>query len=397
MAKKQAVLEESPEAVLEAHFHNLAADAVEQVIEGMESKQLDNLGDKCSLTEYVKNGKLPKLRYNDALVFRCDGYTMVLQDGLIFSGNDSWDTFPYINEYIKDINKVIPLGVVAPDTAPRKGKTKNTKFMLVLNGDEDYNELVSEIDGHPTISFDCVARLVFPGITDDAGDNTKKLNHARSKIGQYLVSGRLKIVDWIPDEHRKLTSKQRKQVTRYKRSESKIDKNGKPITLPTPPLGFTLFDSEFHRSATVLIFDTESQKTYLIGQDEGTYFGVELPSNPETVDDAYSVLTPPEAKGVSGVLRQGEWFAIPVSKDEVPTESTCVIILAGGTLPKDDVESNDHELDVEEGYVGINGKVYVRGGYIRHPEHLPLELDCERWYTFYRNTAVRSVSVQGVD
>ena len=61
----------------------------------------------------------------------------------------------------------------------------------------------------------------------------------------------------------------------------------------------------------------------------------------------------------------------------------------------DDPDSNFHYLIGGEIRVSKDGKVYFRGGYVEHDQHRALNL--RTWHTFYKNTAVRSVSVEGVD
>jgi hypothetical protein len=68
---------------------------------------------------------------------------------------------------------------------------------------------------------------------------------------------------------------------------------------------------------------------------------------------------------------------------------------------------NDHEVSSQiwDGRIGKDGRIYAASGTVNHPEHQELRFgkggsshkEPPQWYTFYRNTAVKSVSTQGVD
>jgi hypothetical protein len=182
-------------------------------------------------------------------------------------------------------------------------------------------------------------------------------------------------------------------------------KKRKALVPPAP--GYSVVGQAWHRSGSALVHDNKSDTSYLFGQDEGTYFGVELPSPCYTIANAYKILIPEEARGV-GFIRQGEWFAVQVdAPPELPDTTLLVskVNNANGVenidlyLPLDTPESNKHTLmDVEEIRVGKDGQMYVRGGYLDHDQHAAIQFQPEdQWYTFYKNTAVRSVSQEGVD
>jgi hypothetical protein len=143
------------------------------------------------------------------------------------------------------------------------------------------------------------------------------------------------------------------------------------------------------------------KSTFLIGQDEGTYFGVELPKNCKTLEEAFTMLIPKEIRNKS-FLRQGEWFAVEVDEDDVPASEEAVLMITNPDpesvyLPRESVDANMHWFEDGEIRVAKNGVVYIRGCELHHNEHAMIELKRNSWYRFYKNTAVRSFSQRGVD
>jgi hypothetical protein len=277
-----------------------------------------------------------------------------------------------------------PSAAILPLTKTKlTANSEKCKMPLLLNGDQGYritpiNSLVEdrEIDfGFPTVSFQCLLLLT-----------KAKMN----KLTQMLHKGTLEILDFNPDEQKPLTAEQKE-----------LKKSKKFVA----PSGWTVINNTLHRSATVLFKNHETGAHYLVGQDEGTYFGCELKGTPRTIADAFQDLTPPEAN-VVGVIRQGEWFMVPVDKSEVPTLEECIAVFddessgwsreANLALPVDDPNSNRHRLGAIDGRISAKG-VFALEPTLFHEEHEQVDGKCRTWYTFYRNTAVRSVSVEGVD
>jgi len=151
-----------------------------------------------------------------------------------------------------------------------------------------------------------------------------------------------------------------------------------------------------------LFYDHKYKFTMLLGMDEDSYFGVELKDNPKTVQAAYNSLIPKLCRGVDGVKRQGEWFAKPEKASDIPDITECCITIDDTNgdciaLNRDNKDSAKHYLFCDEARVKDN-TIYAYNPTLSHEneEHADLDLD-NRWYTFHRNTAVRSFSVQGVD
>ena len=288
---------------------------------------------------------------------------------------------------------------ISIDVLPRRlQRLLKSKRVLIINGDledpdtgderfVDLNDILGI--NHPTISFECLRRIL-------------DKNNVESAL-KLLHNGKIRIVDFTLDETRNLSQQEKKQVRNYQ--------EGKSTLLPPPPeFGLTLLnDQQWHRPASV-VFEYNKPKSshyYLMGQDEGTYFCCELPKRVRNLDEAYKSLIPKNVRDIGEWQRQGEWFAVPVNKSKVPNENNCAAVLCENDLilPMDFfVESKWHRLHCGEGdyvgCIGVDGQIYIKFGELEHEDHESLILRTRRddkWWTFYRNTALKSVSVEGVD
>ena len=268
--------------------------------------------------------------------------------------------------------------------------------LLVLNADEGQIDLNAEsaqlLKVTLSLSFSCLSRFFHPMDTDSQPPLAIQFRTARA-----LGRGTLQVVDWTPDVTRKLSA-----------NDQALRKHGR---LPVAPAaGFTLVGSVWHQSASVLIHDTrKSGATYLLGQDEGTYFGCELATHPKTVKAAYTSLVPPAAK--RHVARQGEWFVTPVADKDVPAVQDCTFVIptylgnriglpienAHSAVHYAGAHSSSREVSIPTRVVGA--RLYTQGVRLSHSDgdHTGIELPGARWYTYDRNTAVRSFSEEGVD
>lgn len=161
-----------------------------------------------------------------------------------------------------------------------------------------------------------------------------------------------------------------------------------------PGMGYTkIYDGAWHKSGHIILHDKEKNLTMLFGQDENQYFGVELPKYAAKVESALKMLMPKQAIGKS-YMRQGEWFAVPVNKKEVPKIDSC-LTTSGVTLMLETEYSNKHNLD---GEIRIKDNVvFARKFRLMHNQHKTMTTDNDKWYAFYKNNAVRSFSEDGVD
>jgi hypothetical protein len=213
-----------------------------------------------------------------------------------------------------------------------------------------------------------------------------------------FLDGRLVVIDsTTADSTIKMTGKERQQLSDFDNNKRKFP--------PTPPeRGYSHFLSGtgrmWHRAGNILIREKKNGGKYFFGQDGDNYFGVELASKKiKTVAEAFEDLIPQVVKELPKnvhVQRQGEWFILPVKKGiknpiSYPHTNEDGLI----TLPKKDKLSNDHYIKAEIACV-VDGVVYAYRGNLMHNEHETIEF-LNGWVTFVENTAVRSVSVDGVD
>jgi hypothetical protein len=139
------------------------------------------------------------------------------------------------------------------------------------------------------------------------------------------------------------------------------------------PVGATYFESKdketgeiteksWHRIGAVLL--EYAGKYYLCAMDEGSYFISLLPRKVTSITKAFQALKPREVikaekAGVKGVkvVRQGEWFFIPVNKVIKEKE-----FAKQSALPATVESSNQH---VCKRLVKVNGEYFVKGR-VRH-------------------------------
>lgn len=328
--------------------------------------------DSINIHQYLK-GETSPVEYAGQPIVYCNGnLSYIDNNGLI-----------YITDY-EELLDFEPNGELAGVIISRKPLAGYKRF-VVANGDEsedgiESDHLVIEVsDTFPTLSFNCLTRLFNPKLSrqeDVSPDDIEKCVLA-------LAGGNLKLLDFYSDKSVDLTT-----------AELKAYNNDKTKLTP-PERGFTLIGRCWHMSAIVLIHNTAKEKYYLLGQDDGSYFGVELAAPAKTIEKAYTGLRP---KGVpADAKRQGEWFVVPKKEDAVPAIEDCLATSdCHMILPREGKESNKHEIKDSEIRVGSDGKIYARGGSIEHDEHPEINLGAG-WVTFLKNTAVRSVSVKGVD
>ena len=298
------------------------------------------------------------------------------------SEGDDFDSSNFDGDHVeKRMSDNIDGGVASAaivNCSKRLKANEGFRSLLLLNADTDnaaYQpecELVSEFDGRefPVVSFSALAYIY-----DDE----------MSQVNARLADGRLRVKDYTPDERIPFTDEEKKQLRRKK-----------PKLTP-PELGFVQVGNQWHRSGFTLLQDEADKLCLLAGQDEGSYFIVELPKKVNTIADALDVLIPEEAR-VNGAVRQGEWFLVPCDEEEVPAVNETLLLIDGNGdsyLPLDDQSSNRHNIYCTTGRVGKDGYVYLKDTTLEHDEHQNACLD--GWCYVVKNTAVRSFSVGGVD
>lgn len=278
------------------------------------------------------------------------------------------------NEYNMDLGQLENyLGNNFPCAFIYKVKGEEKVFCQADGVSTEMDEYIGDRKGKTSISLTCFAEL-----TGIKGKNILKNIDNRN----------IKIIDATTDEE--ITKD--KQFAKLK---GKTLEKAKEIAI-SPRNGFTLIEKGksfcWHSSASCLF--TYNKKHFLVGQDEGTYFGVELPKKVNSIKDAFESLVPKEAKGKK-YQRQGEWFVISVEEKDLPKNKQFVELDDMDlNLSIDDPGSNYHNVKAKKYLIGTDA-LYAYKGDMEHDEHKRIEF--KGWVKFIKNTAVRSVSVGGVD
>lgn len=328
---------------------------------------------KYFINNYL-NGGNSLLMHGDNPVFFFDNNNSYNREWAVIKDNIVYD---YNYNSTSPISDRI-IGIILD--RPFKGFAKT----LILRGDNEFNNLVSGNKlGMPTFSFSALSRMVY-------NDETKK---NVGKVVDSMISGAIEVLDFTADEKEPLTKAQKKQLTAHRKST----KNNPP---PTGKAGFSIVGNEWHKSASFLLRHNANNmgrntSHYIFGQDEGTYFGSVLPVPVKTVDEAFEILIPEEAKEKK-YQRQGEWFIIPVDESEIPSIQD-TIAFGSVVLPLEDEKSNAHTIftsndEVINVRVSSDGRIYAKDSYLYHNQHDTIYW--KGWVTFYRNTALKSVSAE---
>ena len=333
---------------------------------------------EVSLEEFLQ-GQEATLLHGTSRLFHCfedcSRHIIVLtSDNRFMTANTMMSPSGFFDQRIKEaIESGSPPSAILVQFLHKKRPVGIKRLMLVngdQNGDNDPDlSFVDEFSNleMPTTSFACLERFF------------------KEKEGlKRLCNGKMKVVDYTTDERRPLSEEDKKVMSRKKNNR------------PTPPEpGFTLVGREWHRSGTVLFQDQERGMCILMGQDEGTYFGVELPKMAKSIGEAFQILIPKEVVD-KPFTRQGEWFMVPIDEKEVPEHADCVACDdCSIILPLESADSNHHRVESNDVRIGKDGKVYAYDPQVDHEDHA--SISGNGWHTFYRNTALRSYSQEGVD
>lgn len=344
------------------------------------------------LEEYLKTGRFEFSHGKGVgIVTQHQEYVYAVKGGGVYYVNNRLELVDTRRSSLKATVKKsfssMPEAVLIPWTN-RTIANKQYKLFMVMNGDEDNNNLVNDFSGaFPTFSFTCLARFY---LRNPKASITEAMYKT---ITNKLAKGSIRLVDYIEDDSQDLTIQ-----------ELGLLKAGKPFPAPAP--GYSLIRAgwakgghQWHRPATVLLHDRDLNKTYLMGTDESTYFGVELMDNPADIAAAYISLLPPELRKVNATSykRQGEWFLVPVKDEAVPDFPDCIAMFEELDLPVDDKDSNRHKIDAFDGRISKDGKIFALNATLEHSAQEHSNVTVTGWCTFYKNTAVRSFSIEGVD
>lgn len=322
----------------------------------------------------VDGHPIVRVHRNHCFVFHMDHPNSVLNANLF-----------HVSDYsaIRDLDAKDPDGLVVSDI--------DGNPVVLFSGDEnlfDFGEYLSSNVKYCTISFMCMYRML---LTDKQLQRKPIRNgQAFHFVADAFAQGKLQLSSWSSDERRPLSDKNKSDINSKKK--------------PQPPeFGFTLLSSggkrSWHRPAWICFRDNK-KNFYIMGMDEDSYFCSMLPeigSTTLSVKEALRLLVPTEAD--ASTPRQGEWFVVAVNDKDVPAiEESVAFSQSGGTLslPVESADSNEHVL---EGVFRISKDniIYAKGATLFHDEHQNLDISSKSWHKLVRNTARRSVSVQGVD
>jgi len=322
----------------------------------------------CDAIPEVGTGVKSPVKFDDFSAYLINGEHLLLRkNNLFYTGY--WDIDPKrpintLDYFFSNHSKVVCYDPACAVST----KTKKGKEIVLYNADSEE----SNINRTETlsVSFDCIAMLV-------------------GKNGQAAID-KITVIEATKDETiYPIDDKRIKNIKIYKEYETQ------KLKISPPEFGFNLQfysgKAYWHRTGSCLF--TYNKKYYLVGRDEDTYFGVELPSKANSLNDAYRILIPKELLKRTDWKRQGEWYIVPVDETKVPAKSALTILQSIG-LPIDDPDSNIHEV-IAERYVFNKNELYALNGSLNHDEHN--DITWKGWATFMKNTAVRSVSVDGVD
>lgn len=268
---------------------------------------------------------------------------------------------------------------------------------LILNADEEATHNASfefigkkGYENYPCLSFSCLANLIKGEVIGDFSSQEVLIDKTN-----------LALVDFTPEETRPASDSLKKDLAAARKGKNfRFAVFAASVKPPSP--GFSLIEPvKWHKSATVVI--REGKRSFLMGQDEGTYFGCILQDNPKTVEEAYVSLMPKEIRGMRGVIRQGEWFAVPVAAKLVPDKTSNDTLIFGDSdndnginMPVEDEDSNIHTV-TGDFIVTKKGEFFARNFSMSHTDHEEMHGDTNQWYRFVRNTAVASFSAEKVD
>jgi hypothetical protein len=346
---------------------------------------------ECRIEDFLKSLKSSSLKFNDHQVF-VGAYSALFVKGRLVRGYQEeikdiarQQRLDYLKPYLA---KEVPGGVVLTDFSDKIAKHYSLRAIILMNGDEsawnnneapNYNLVEDEeLENYkfPVCSFQCLGQFYKGG--------TKT-------VFKKFVEGELFLLDCTPEETIQFTKEEHKKI-----------QEGHKKRLIAPKLGFSIVNSQWHKSGFVLLHDKKEMQCILLGQDEGTYFGVQLPEIVNSIDEALKILVPSEVRG-KRFARQGEWFIVEVKDEDLPgtKDRACSFVNSVGDLylPLEDEQGNPHKIHSDEGFVGKDGRVFAKNPILSHIDHEDCELDVkpETYCTFYRNTAIRSFSQQGVD
>jgi hypothetical protein len=193
---------------------------------------------------------------------------------------------------------------------------------------------------------------------------------------------RRQLVLLVKETRRSFVEKVSKRWVDRERAERRAQEAGGRVIRETP------YDIWIER------WTPESLRRYLCGRDEAHLFVAQVEGG-TTVADAHRRLKPQavqeaERSGAGGILRQGEWFFLPLTEGESVQMAQRLKAAPWRIRRNGSLGGNGRPHLAAELVRDGPDKVFARGA-IRHPDHKTLVLT--EWRRVQRNAEVRQSSV----
>jgi hypothetical protein len=371
-------------------------ESLDAVVNGCEKCKKPNQRSPFNTAqEYVQTGKCNIQCTTSAGVFgiiidKDEAPLAIAPDGKLFWANYGCRQQAFKEKLLKDYR-------ISPPCAA--AVMFNGGLTIIQNGDDvDDTDGINGLEALPTISFRCLARFF-------TKNQSTATDFSLSKTGFQLLN-KGTILDFSPDEIRKLTANQQERFKKAKSSNNSISKRANAAKLFPPEPGFVLTRKDgyvWHRSGSFLF--AYKGIHVLMGVDETTYFGCELADPAKTLKAAYESLIPQSIRKLN-CPRQGEWFAVATDKKydrhspEVlaffDEECGCNCDETWPALPIDHPDAAYHRVRGDLVVITKEGLI-AKNPTLMHSTEDHTELELTGWYRFVRNTAKRSFSEEGVD
>ncbi len=384
----------------------------EQLGEGIE-----NLPPMYSITKlqtFLKTGKCNHKIGENLLCVDLDGHAVCITPaGQVYMGTriHSCQTADgrrpyYFRHPLCDVINGVAMSYI-PNGQLLISPKKKRAFTCLINGDDggDFGHESSYYAGpiispdQPTMSFACLG--LFWGVSPD-----KSADHAQHA----LCENKVELIDYTADQNVSFTDAEMRKYVKHN-PEGHRDKVHTAVQKAgLYKMGFTAVYcyeekvmARWHSPGYCLV-RIPGKKYVLLGVDDDQYFGVTLPAPATTVKEALKLLVPEEIRGKKH-WRQGEWFLTRVNERDLPSVAECLVTDDGDDfgrhmsfiLPRLTADDNPHKVHCFGGWrIGTDGSVYMENPEIHHDQHEYLSPPYG-WYRAWRNTALESFSVDGVD
>ena len=350
-----------------------------------------------------------------------DSVVAYVKDEIYKDGHDVPENeCPFKWEEVKTLSQNVKIFKIGEDSLIASYLGTGTEFVIVdvetktvfLDAiDECVGSFLREACNEPgydscSFSFNALARLITGKVNQQFISSDDQLK-AFSKLD-------FSIVDFDADEILKVDSEnQMVKKAKALKKEMKLDYGDIRID------GYSVYSWsgktwQFHKPSSVLVRlgmkTSAGLNHFILSVDEGTYFGCMLPkdSRPETIAEAFRELVPVKFRTLRPhqYLRQGEWFFHKTCSSKECVEALLlqhyVRTESSISLPKQDIDSNDHLL-VPDGTMCIMHcsddlfKIYSCDRVVvQTNDHFEVSLSEGIW-EIRQNTALVSVSEEGLD